>query len=130
MKKGLPPVTKKTNGSESNAPKLTRENTRIDWNKSLFEIEALINGLSPYPAAWTELIEDDDVKPIKIYRAYAEECSHDYPPLSLVIEHKEMKIAHPAGFIHFKSVQMPNKRRMDVKDLLNGQQFSPQTRVK
>lgn len=130
LEKGITPKSQKTNGSESNAPKLTKENTRIDWNKSLLEIEAHINGLSPYPAAWTELIEDDRVKRIKIYRAYAERCSHDYPLLSLVITHKEMKIAHPEGFIHFKSVQMPNKRRMEIKDLLNGQQFRPQTRVK
>ena len=41
-----------------------------------------------------------------------------------------MKIAHPQGYVHCLSVQLPNKRRMDVKDLLNGHQFMPETRVK
>ena len=38
------------------APKLTRENTRIDWNRSSAEVWNLVRGLSPYPVAYTELV--------------------------------------------------------------------------
>ena len=39
------------------APKLTRENTRIDWNRSTADVWNLVRGLSPYPSAYTELVE-------------------------------------------------------------------------
>ncbi len=38
------------------APKLTRENTRIDWNRTSTEVWNLVRGLSPYPSAYTELV--------------------------------------------------------------------------
>ncbi|MGB1449870.1 MAG: methionyl-tRNA formyltransferase [Flavobacteriaceae bacterium] len=130
LNNGITPLPQQLEGNEHDAPKLTKENTQIDWNKSLLEIEALINGLSPYPVAWTNLIEKEKEERIKIYEASAELCKHDYSPLSLVVENKGMKIAHPDGFLHLNSVQLPNKRRMQVRDLLNGQQFSSLTQVK
>jgi methionyl-tRNA formyltransferase len=50
------------------APKIFTKNCRIDWSKTVDEIYNLIRGLSPYPAAFTEL-ED---KTIKIYRSEKE----------------------------------------------------------
>ena len=52
------------------APKLTRELCHIDWNDSTRQIHNLIRGLSPYPAAFTELVKGD-ASPIqlKIYSA-------------------------------------------------------------
>jgi len=130
LEKGIEAQPQLTDGSEKEAPKLTKENTRIDWNKSLEEIEAQINGLSPYPVAWTELHENERIARLKIYSAKVELCSHDYPLLSIVIENKQMKVAHSEGFLYCESVQMPNKRRMEVKDLLNGYQFAPLARLK
>ena len=130
LEKGIEAQPQKTVGNEKDAPKLTKENTKIDWSKSLLEIEAQINGLSPYPVAWTELLDNQKVERLKIYTAKAEIYSHNHPELSIVVENKEMKIAHPQGFLNCLSVQMPNKRRMEVKDLLHGHQFSPLTKVK
>ena len=130
LEKGIEAQPQKTVGKEKDAPKLTKENTKIDWSKSLLEIEAQINGLSPYPVAWTELYENDTPSRLKIYSAKVELCSHDYPLLSILIENKQMKVAHPQGFLLCESVQMPNKRRMEVKDLLNGYQFDPSARLK
>ena len=42
------------------APKLSKENTRIDWNKSQKEIIGMIRGLSPKPGAWTILKNGDN----------------------------------------------------------------------
>ena len=50
------------------APKLTRELCHIDWNGKTKHIYNLIRGLSPYPAAFTELVKDDKVLQMKIYR--------------------------------------------------------------
>ena len=51
------------------APKLTPENTRIDWNKPGKEIEAFIRGLSPYPVAWSVLHNNNEELKAKIYSA-------------------------------------------------------------
>ena len=130
LQKGIEAQPQLTDGTEKDAPKLTKENTRIDWNKSLDEIEAHVNGLCPYPVAWTELCENEKTARIKIYGVKVELCSHDYPQQRIVIENKQMKIAHSQGFLHCKSIQMPNKRRMEVKDLLNGYSFDPMARLK
>ena len=130
LQKGIEAQPQLTDGTEKDAPKLTKENTRIDWNKSLDEIEAHVNGLSPYPVAWTELYENEKTSRIKIYGVKVELCSHDYPQQRIVIENKQMKIAHSQGFLHCESIQMPNKRRMEVKDLLNGYSFDPMARLK
>lgn len=129
LEKGIEARPQRTKGSEKDAPKLTKENTRIDWNKSLDEIQAHINGLSPYPAAWTELHENEKQSRLKIYRAKVALCSHNYPLQSVVVENQQIKIAHSQGFLHFESLQLPNKRRMEAKDLLNGYQFDPLARL-
>lgn len=130
LQKGIETQPQLTDGSEKDAPKLTKENTRIDWNKSLDEIEAHVNGLSPYPVAWTDLCENEKTARIKIYGVKVELCSHDYPQQRIVIENKQMKVAHSQGFLHCESIQMPNKRRMEVKDLLNGYSFDAMARLK
>ena len=130
LEKGIEAQPQRTNGTEKDAPKLTKENTRIDWNKSLDKIEAHINGLSPYPVAWTELCENKKTARLKIFSAKVELCSHNHPLQSIVIENKQMKVAHSQGFLHCESVQIPNKRRMEVKDLLNGYSFDPSARLK
>lgn len=130
LQKGIEAQPQLTDGTEKDAPKLTKENIRIDWNKSLDEIEAHVNGLSPYPVAWTELCENEKTARIKIYGVKVEMCSHDYPQQRIVVENKQMKIAHSQGFLHCESIQMPNKRQMEVKDLLNGYSFDPMARLK
>ena len=130
LENGIEAQPQLTDGTEKDAPKLTKENTRIDWSKSLDEIEAHINGLSPYPVAWTELCENEKTARLKIYSVKTELCSHDYPQQSIVIENKQMKVAHSQGFMICESIQMPNKRRMEVKDLLNGYSFDAMARLK
>ena len=49
------------------APKLTKENTRIDWSRSAEEIRNLVRGLNPYPSAWTTLVRDGKATDVKIF---------------------------------------------------------------
>ena len=51
------------------APKLSKVNTRIDWNKSQKEIIGMIRGLSPKPGAWTVLKNGDNEIRMKILEA-------------------------------------------------------------
>ena len=47
------------------APKIFKENCRIDWNKKKEDIYNLIRGLSPYPTAWTELVTESTRQVLK-----------------------------------------------------------------
>jgi methionyl-tRNA formyltransferase len=52
--------------SPKEAPKLNRENTKINWNAPVEKIYNLIRGLNPYPAAWCELYNGPEVLPVQI----------------------------------------------------------------
>lgn len=130
LEEGIEARAQQPKGSEYAAPKLNRDNTRIDWAKSLKEIDAFIRGLSPYPAAWTILEEDGDEKVMKLFAIATEFIAHNDNPLSILVEDKTLKIAHPQGYVRCLSIQLPNKRRLSAKDLLNGFQFKPNARVK
>ena len=127
---GITPTPQKTNGSEKEAPKLNKLNTRINWYNSLDEIDALIRGLSHYPVAWTEFVQEETILPMKIYASEIELTQHNFPLNQLVVEGKQLKVAHTNGFLCIKEVQLPNKKRMLATDLLNGFQFSADAVVK
>lgn len=111
------------------APKLNKENCKINWTKSALEIHNLIRGLSPYPSAWCLLNDSVQEYPIKIYEATFCIEEHAYKIGTIIIGKKEMKVAVKDGFIHILSIQFPGKKRMNVVEFLNGVSFSSQAMV-
>jgi len=105
------------------APKLTSENTQIDWSKGIETIDALIRGLSPYPAAWSYLTNNKEKLKVKIYACEIQEETHSHTPGSLHVGKKELKIAASNGYVSIQQLQIPGKRKMDVVSLLNGYSF-------
>ncbi|MFD1095758.1 methionyl-tRNA formyltransferase [Salegentibacter chungangensis] len=107
------------------APKLNKDNTRIDWHKSTDNIYNLIRGLNPYPAAWSLLINASKELKVKIFDIEKQKSEHHYPIGSITVQDKKLKVATSDGFIIISSIQLPGKRKMEVKDLLNGFTFTP-----
>ena len=105
------------------AYKLDRDNCKIDWNDSIENIYNLIRGLSPYPAAWSSLLNGNDTLDVKIYSAEKEQSSHENAIGTIVSSKKELKVAVSNGYIIIKELKLPGKRTMDVKSLLNGYTF-------
>lgn len=108
------------------AYKLNRENCKIDFSKTGMEIEQLIRGLSPYPAAWC-MLEDRDTQRewnIKIYEAHFEEEEHQLNIGQLVTTKKTIKVAIQNGFLSLVKLQLPGKKMMLANEVLNGQKFS------
>lgn len=121
--------SQKDAGSLKSAHKLTRENTRIDWQQPSGVIYNFIRGLSPFPTAWTTLVNADEEVMLKIYAAEKESGDHKYELGKIVQEDKNIKVAVQGGFILLKQIQLPGKRKMQIKDLLNGYRFSPNAKV-
>ena len=102
------------------AYKLNKDNCKIDWHASIQSIHNLIRGLSPYPAAWCELINGDDTLDIKIYKATLETIQHDNEIGAIISSKRELKVAVCDGYINILEIKLPGKRNMDIKSLLNG----------
>ena len=111
------------------AYKLNKENCKIDWTKSGNEINNLIRGLSPYPAAWCFLKDKEEELSIKIYEAKLVSEAHSYEAGTLISSKKEIKIAISDGFVELLSLQLPGKKRMKVAELLNGISFQENAKV-
>jgi methionyl-tRNA formyltransferase len=105
------------------APKLNNKNTLIDFTKSAAAIDALIRGLSPYPVA-KSLLYDKEELIVKIHKSRVIEKDHKMKPGSFVIENNKMIVACGKNMLEIEEIQLPNKKRMKVKDLLNGYSFA------
>jgi methionyl-tRNA formyltransferase len=105
------------------AYKLDKDNCKIDWNESLTNIYNKIRGLSPYPGAWCTLINNNETVPVKIYKSDMEIFEHSFDIGSVISSKQAVKVATKNGFIIIKEIQLPGKRSMDIKSLLNGYQF-------
>ena len=106
------------------AYKLNKDNCKIDWDKPLDDIYNTIRGLNPFPTAWCFLINGDEELTIKLLGVGKEHCQHSYKSGLLISSKSELKVAVKDGFILVHELQLPGKRKMDIKSLLNGFQFS------
>jgi len=102
------------------APKIFKEDCKIDWNlpgKSIFNF---IRGLSPYPSAWSKLNNGANELIFKIYEASFDQEDHQLNIGTIEKSRGVLKIAIQDGFIVPTLVQFPGKRKMDIKEVLNG----------
>ncbi|AEM71959.1 Methionyl-tRNA formyltransferase [Allomuricauda ruestringensis DSM 13258] len=102
------------------APKIHKGTCRIDWNASIEDIYNHIRGLSPYPGAWTKLVNDGKADQMKIFKTKMEQAEHDYNVGKLVVAKKSLKVAVKEGYISLLELQLPGKRRMQIMEVLNG----------
>ena len=108
------------NGSFKIAPKLSKENTRIDWNKSQKEIIGMIRGLSPKPGAWTILKNGDNETRMKILEANRVNSFHSKKVGKFIINNGEIHINSGVDSINCTYIQLENRKVMSAKELING----------
>lgn len=103
-----------------NAYKIFKEDTKIDWTKNSKEIHQFILGMSPYPAAFTTLKIGDEEKGLKIFGGEFKVESHDKVAGTLDISKNEFKVYTADGTYFPLELQLEGKKRMNIKDFLNG----------
>ncbi|MCB0447159.1 MAG: methionyl-tRNA formyltransferase [Gelidibacter sp.] len=111
------------NENSKTAYKLNKDNCKIDWNASLGTIYNKIRGLNPFPSAWCYLENGTDTLSVKIFEVEKEEASHKNDSGKIISSKNELKVAVKDGYILIKEIQLPGKRKMDIKSLLNGYEF-------
>lgn len=100
-----------------NAPKIFKEHTHIDWQKPARDVHNLVRGLSPYPAAYTEL----QGKVFKIYLSHIELAEHGKQAGAYDTDGKTyLRFAAMDGWIYADEVQQEGKKRMDISSFLRG----------
>ena len=102
------------------APKLSKENTRIDWNKSQKEIIGMIRGLSPKPGAWTILKNGDNEIRMKILEAKKVNGLSHKKVGKFLINNGEIHINNGVDTINCTYIQLENRKVMNAKELING----------
>ncbi|MBC3759133.1 methionyl-tRNA formyltransferase [Hyunsoonleella sp. SJ7] len=112
------------------AYKLNRDNCKIDWTNDIDSIYNQIRGLSPYPAAWCELINGDDLLDIKIYEASKTMAPHNYDIGSIITSKHGLKVAVAEGYVEIQKIKLPGKKLMDTKSLLNGYPVESNAKVR
>ncbi|KAA1245959.1 methionyl-tRNA formyltransferase [Aquimarina sp. RZ0] len=116
-------------GELKTAYKLHRDNTKINWNDDLQTIHNLIRGLSPYPAAWCLLYNKGEEVSIKIYESKIEDSIHNFTIGKIIVEDTEIKVVGKNGYIIINKIQLPGKKAMDSKSLLNGYTFFKEAKM-
>ncbi len=103
------------------APKIFKETCRIDWTKDVKRTYDFVRGLSPYPAAWTELSHNNKTSVLKIYATKKEFCDVAEPIGSINTDGKTyFKVAQSNGYQHLLTIQLAGKKRMQIVDFLRG----------
>lgn len=104
------------------APKIFKETCRIDWNQPVKKVYDFIRGLSPHPAAWSELVNPEgESVVVKIFESEKIVESHPLATGTIVTDgKKQIKVAVPDGFLTILSLQLPGKKRLKTDELLRG----------
>lgn len=115
-------TTPQPEGEFTPAPKIFKEDCRIVWDRSAAEIHNHVRGLSPYPAAWTVIVEAGG-RPLesKIFETrLTEEPAGDTPTGTLKKEGKRLFAACSDRWIEIVSLQPAGKKRMTADAFLLG----------
>ena len=106
------------------APRLNKENGRINWNSNAGDIVNLIRGLSPEPAACTYL----SGQMLKIFAAAAKkDAVRDTPGTIGTLIDQGLTVAAADGYVFLKEIQLAGKKRLAVRDFLRGYRLDPKT---
>nr|WP_303743124.1 methionyl-tRNA formyltransferase [uncultured Duncaniella sp.] len=108
------------------APKIFKETCKIDWNAPAVTIHNLVRGLSPYPAAWTTLLDGDtELGAVKIFETRIHPANTNLSPGEIIIEGQTLLVGTGDGNpIEILSLQAPGKRRMPTPDFLRGSRLT------
>lgn len=113
------------------APKLNKENCRINWQRSGISVQNLVRGLAPIPGAWTQYCVPN-AKPLqlKVFETEIETGSHTLTIGTVVSDNKTyIKVAVVDGFVLLRDVQLEGKKRMKTDELLRGFKIAEQSNV-
>jgi len=122
------PTKQATANELKNAPKIFRENCKINWQLPGKKIEQFVRGLSPYPGAFSEITIDGHATEVKILMAeFIQTEEREHAQNTGWLQNKMLYVRTVDGVLEVKKLQLQGKRTMDTADFINGlRQSAPQ----
>jgi methionyl-tRNA formyltransferase len=106
------------------APKIFKDDCRINWKRPAEDVHNFIRGLSPYPTAWAEVKKEAEVLSMKIFKSAKEIAAHTSQAGDIIEEKgRAVKIAVKDGFIHLLELQLAGRKKMNTEEFLRGFSF-------
>ncbi len=113
------------------APKIFKDDCKINWKKKAEDVYDFIRGLSPYPTAWTEMHPSPALPKgesggttMKVFKCSKEVVQHEYEIGLIQTDQKTFaKIAVKDGFIHLLELQLSGRKKMNIGEFLRGFSF-------
>lgn len=118
---GYPETVAQDDSSLHPAPKIFKETCEIDWSKTAKQVYDFIRGLSPYPGAWTTWSPPTGKKPyLRSSRLRKTGKPTTAGKGSITVEGKSLLVAAGDEWLSMEELQLAGKKRMPVRDFLNG----------
>jgi methionyl-tRNA formyltransferase len=105
------------------APKIFKEDCKIDWNKETETVRNLVRGLSPYPTAWSLLVNNETGEEIQTKIFFAEKTAENdtaQPGTIKTDKKKTCLVACGNGWLNITDIQLAGKKRMKTEEFLRG----------
>ncbi len=108
------------------APKIFKNDCRINWADQCIKIHNLVRGLSPFPGAFSQLVTDNEViKQVKIFKTSFQLSEVKGSPGTIITDHKNsLAVITDNGIIQIEEMQMEGKKRMTTAEFLRGVRIS------
>jgi methionyl-tRNA formyltransferase len=109
-------------GEIKKAPKIYKEDCKINWYNNITDLYNFIRGLSPYPAAWTELIsEKNKLVSVKIFESQIIKTEHKTPVGKIESDGRSyLRIAVNGGYLKLTKLQLAGKNKLGIIEFLKG----------
>lgn len=104
------------------APKIFKDTCKINWKQKAINIHNFVRGLSPYPCAWTTIINKEGrAETLKIIETSTTNIKSTQYPGAIEVNNSCLLVNTPDNKIEIQELQLAGKKRMKTKDFLNGQ---------
>ena len=117
IKEGTAPRTPQNHDEFTYAPIMDKNLGHVDFSKTAREVHNLVRGVNPWPSAYTMYMD----KKMKVWKTKVlNEKSSKEPGTILKVDQEGLKVATKDNVILISEIQMPNKKRMEVKEFIKG----------
>lgn len=117
----IEPKKQSLSQTHKEAPKLNKENTKINWQNNANKIIDFVNGLNPYPLAWAELCEEKESIAIKIGSLKIDHSINQKGEVgSIIFQKNKFLVKAKDQWISIEALKYPGKRMLKTQDFLNG----------
>ncbi|HEC43720.1 MAG TPA: methionyl-tRNA formyltransferase [Bacteroides sp.] len=104
------------------APKIHKEDCKINWNQNVQCVYDHVRGLSPYPTAWTTIVTPEGKElMLKVYASEKKDRDSVFPPGTLLSDGRNrLEVVCRSGILNLKDVQVEGKKRMEIDEFCRG----------